>query len=191
MKISKISKISEFIFLLTFLSGAVCLGGDAQAQEEPRERMTQEQFAVELVKNMGLQKRLPTAALPGDCVDLLTSFAVEPLKGWRNKEFLTQEDYLVVMAKVHGKEGLVHRRAIAVEEKIIEVINRKWQESYQATQKWVSLNDLLNDKNYFPNGPPRSPYGMAYKDENNDHRVDSHFLPIINLIHIREALSFQ
>lgn len=183
-------KIFKWLVIVVFLVCAACWGVVAGA-EEFSERMTQEQFAVELVKNMGLQKRLPTAALPGDCVDLLASFAIEPLKGWRNKEYLIQEDYLVVMAKVHGKEGLIHKRAIVVEEKNIEVINRKWQESYQATQKWVSLNDLLNDKNYFPSGPPRSPYGIAYKDENNDHRVDPHFLPIINLIQIRESLSSQ
>lgn len=159
--------------------------------DEPPERLTQEEFAVELVKGMHLENSLPTAALAGDCVDLLERIGISPLGGWDNKALLAQEDYLVVMAKAHGKESMLHKRAMAVEEKNIDVINKKWQESYEKTGRWPSLPELLADKNYFPEGAPESPYGLAYQDRNNDHKVDRHFLPVTSLLKLRENLSSQ
>ena len=152
-------------------------------------RVTQEQFAVGLVRNMKLEGWLPTAALPGDCVDLLENLGIAPLKGWDKKASLKQEDYLVIMEKAYGKEGVVYKRAAAVEEKSIEVINQKWQESHGATGHWVALKDLLNDRTYFPNGAPQSPFGLKYEDRNEDHKVDPHFLPIISLVNLSEFLS--
>ena len=153
------------------------------------ERLTQEQFAVELVKIMKLEYRLPPAALPRDSVNLLNRFGISPLSGWRNKDFLNQENYLVIIGKAQGKERLVHKRALDIEHKNIDVINQKWQESYEATKTWMPLQALLNDRTYFPNGAPKSPYGTAYADVNGDHKVDPYFSPIASLEKLRESLT--
>ena len=163
----------------------------AQEEQVPQEPLTHEEFAIELVKNLHLEGQLPTAALAGDCIDLLERIGIAPLSGWEPKANLSEEDYLVVIAKAHGKEDLLHKRAMAVEEKNIDVINKKWQESYDNTGRWVSLDELLADKNYFPDGALQSPYKLEYEDRNNDHKVDPHFLPIVSLMKLREILSQQ
>lgn len=155
------------------------------------ERLTQEEFAVELVKLMKLDGRLPTAALSSDCITFLEKLGIMPLSGWDAKALLNQEDYLVVLAKIHGKEKMLHERAAAVEEKNIQVINQKWKESQDKDKRWPPLKELLKDKRYFPNGPPMSPYGFKYRDRNNDHKVDMPFLPISALMDLRDALSTQ
>ena len=177
--------------ILVFSIATVLLFARQGATQEEGELLTQEEFAVELVKSMRLDAWLPTAALPRDCVDLLETIGIAPLRGWRNKELLEQEDYLVVLAKAHGKEGMLHERAYAVENKNIEIINAKWQEAKQKTGKWPSLENLLNDKTYFPDGAPQSPYGLIYQDVNNDKKVDAHLLSVVHLIRLRAAFSTQ
>ncbi|MFH1359450.1 MAG: hypothetical protein ABIJ41_00240 [Candidatus Omnitrophota bacterium] len=158
--------------------------------QEASERLTQEEFACEMIKTMNLDSRLPLAALPGDCVDVLEGFGIAPMTGWDNKAYLSQEDYLVILSKAEGKEAMLYKTANAVEKKNAEVINQKWQESYQKTKKWMSLSELMEDKNYFPKGAPKSPFGVRYRDRNNDHKVDEPFLPIVGLIEMRELLSY-
>src|SRR3989338_9378125 len=92
-------------FILTIIV-AIFTAGNVLAQALS-ERLTQEEFAVELVKNLKLEGVLPTAALPGDCVNLLERLGVAPLTGWKNKSFLSREDYLVIIAKTQGKEAMV------------------------------------------------------------------------------------
>ena len=84
---------------------------------------------------------------------------------------------------------MVHEHAVSVEDKIIEEINRMWQESYEREGKWLSLNELLADKNYFPDGPPQGPYGHRYKDTDGDHKVDPPFIPVAGLIKMRKLIS--
>ena len=78
-----------------------------------------------------------------------------------------------------------------VEQKNIEIINHKWQQAYEQSGEWIPLAALLNDKNYFPEGVPQSPYGLTYRDENNDHKADAFVSPIVKLIQLRENLSNQ
>lgn len=176
------------LFLIIFL---FALSVSVQAQESPvDDRLTQEAFAVELVKIMDLEDRLPVSSLPRDSVNLLDGLGISPLDGWMPKEFLNQEDYLVLIGKAQGKEGLVHKRAIQVERKNMDLINEKWKSAYEATKVWPSLEQLLNDKEYFPNGAPQSPYGIKYADRNRDHKVDPYFSPLADLSKIREFLTF-
>ncbi len=180
------------IITILVLAILICVKpGFSQEEQEPREPLTHEEFAVELVKNLHLDGQLPTAALAGDCIDLLERIGIAPLSGWEPKANLSEEDYLVVIAKAHGKEDLLHKRAMAVEEKNVDIINKKWQESYDKTGRWVSLDELLKDKSYFPDGDPQSPYKLEYEDRNNDHKADPHFLPIVSLMKFRELLSNQ
>ena len=178
------------ILILTILSLFLVSTLKVFAQDfEEGKKVTQEEFAVEMVKVLDIEDLLPTAALANDCVDLLNSLGIAPLKGWHPKEFLNQEDYLVIVGKAQGKEGVVHKRATEIEEKNIEIINQKWREAYEAEDQWIPLSKLLKDKKYFPNGAPKSPYGITYKDANGDHRVDHFLAPVAKLQQIRQAFS--
>ncbi len=176
-----------FIGLLLTIFSADVFAQDVE--EDLGERITQEEFAVELCLSMNMSGWLPTAALSRDCVELLESMGIAPLTGWNNKAFLSQEDYLTILAKVHGKETMLHDRARAVEEKNIEVINEKWHQTYQEKGRWVPLEELLNDPVYFPKGAPLSPYGVTYRDQDDNHKVDPLFLPAAYLIEFREKLT--
>ncbi len=136
------------------------------------EMLTQEQFAVQLVKNMKLEEHLPAAALPSDCVNLLENLGISPLKGWDRKAKLMEEDYTVIIAKAVGQEKVVFIKAGEVCQKTIKKINKHWQENPK-----LSLEELLNDKNIFPQGRPQCPYGLKYK--HRDHTVERHFHPLV------------
>jgi len=151
--------------------------------------LTEEQFAVELVKILELEHLLPQAALEVDNVHLLERIGVSPLKGWHPKSKLKKEDYLVIIGKIQGKERLIHKRALEVEEANIAMINRAWQNAYDREGTWPSLASLLSNQEYFPNGVPKSPYGTKYIDKDNNHTVDPLFSPIVNLLKLRESIT--
>jgi len=183
------------VFFLTVNASAQALridleeGGAVGEKNLDDQPLTQEEFAVELVHVMGVENLLPVAALPGDYVDLLERLGIAPFGGWERKAFLNREDYLVIIGKAQGKEGIVHKQAVAVETKNVEIINKKWEQSYSDTKQWMTLSALLNDKAYFPQGAPRSPYGTRYTDKNGDHKVDPLFLPVASLIELQQFLS--
>ena len=144
--------------------------------------LTQAQFAVELVKEMRLERLLPVAPLPRDSVNLLERLGISPLKGWVPKANLRREDYLVLVGKARGKEKIIHERAYQVELKNIEIINQQWQKAQGRTGQWPTLDELFNDQNAFPHGAPQSPYGLEYRDRNGDHKIDPYFSLIANLM---------
>ena len=150
----------------------------AQGEDE---KLTQEQFAVILVNNMQLRSYLSIAPLPSDSISLLEGLGISPLKGWERKEYLTEEDYMVVMGKAKGKEEIIHREATEICQQNIELINRKWKAYFKKYKVWPTLKALLNNTEFFPEGPPLCPYGLRYKDKNNDKAVDIHYHPISNL----------
>ena len=176
------------------LLSVVCfLGNDplifAQPALSDENPLTQEQFAVELVKLLKIENLLPPAALPGDCAGLLGSFGIAPLKGWDNKSLLKQEDYLVLIGIVQGKEQMLHQRAVEAEEANIAILNKQWEKAKEDSGRWLSLDELLNSKEYFPNGAPQSPYGIKYSDRNNDHKIDAFQIPVAKLVDIRQFLA--
>ena len=56
----------------------------------------------------------------------------------------------------------------------IALINTMWELKYIRTGEYGTLDELLNDPNYFPDGPPQCPFGDPYEDTDGDHRVDPH-----------------
>ncbi|MBM3251987.1 MAG: hypothetical protein FJZ11_04310 [Candidatus Omnitrophica bacterium] len=160
-------------FTINLIVALILLSGTCIFAQEDK-AVTQEQFAVELVKNMNLQDQLPVAALPSDCVALLESIGISPLNGWNRKALLTEDDYTVIIAKAVGKENLVDQKAALVCHKRIEIIDERWQENPNLT-----LEELLHNKDIFPNGSPQCPYGLKYQDKNNDHKVDQHYHPVV------------
>lgn len=142
------------------------------AQKE--EQLTQEKFAVELVKNMKLYRQLPLAALPSDCVNLLESLGISPLGGWDRKALLAEDDFTVLIAKAVGKEQLVHIKAAEFCHRKIDFINDTWTENPD-----LSLSELFTNKELFPTGSPQCPYGLKYEDKDNNRQVDQHYHPVV------------
>ncbi len=173
-----------FAIILYFYSEGVCWGEPFQEQ-----KIIQEQFACELVRGMHLEGWLPLSALPRDCISVLEQFGISPMQGWNNTAYLTKEDYLVILSKAHGKEIPLYETAEAIEKKNIALINQRWQEAYNKEGRWLSLEELFQNKTYFPNGVPKSPYGHAYEDSNHDHHVDVKFSPFLGLMQLRKFLS--
>ncbi len=56
----------------------------------------------------------------------------------------------------------------------IKNINELWEFKKVQTGSYGTLSALINDTDYFPDGPPVCPFGTAYADSNSDNRVDSH-----------------
>lgn len=165
-------KIVIFILILFFLVGINSLFA-----QEPIGRITQKEFAVRLVKEMGLNYLLPLAPNSLDCVELLDYLGVSPIGGWRPNEYLTDDTYTVIIAKAVGKESIVHEKAVYVCEHNIVIINKRWQDFFKKQSKWVELKELLRNRDYFPKGSPTCPFGIVYKDKNKDHKVDTHYHP--------------
>lgn len=160
-----IKKVILFSMLVLF-----SIGNIASAQNEA---MTQEQFAVKLVHSMKLYDRLPLTALPSDCVELLESLGISPLKRWDGKALLTEEDYTVIVAKAVGKESVVHEKSVELCNRNIDKLNRLLKKNPN-----LSLKELLADKSILPEGSPQCPYGLKYKDKHNKHAVDPHYHPV-------------
>ncbi len=179
----------HILILVVGIWAGISVSTYARDEGKVDKALTQEQFAVEMVRDMRLDGALPTAALPADCVELLERLGIAPLNGWNNKALLAQEDYLVILAKARGKESMLHERAVAVEDKNRDVIDKKWQESFERAGRWVSLDELMSNKDYFPDGPLKSPYGLKYEDRDRDHKVDPHQVPVVGLIRLREFFS--
>ncbi|MFH1656001.1 MAG: hypothetical protein ABH954_05280 [Candidatus Omnitrophota bacterium] len=152
----------------------ILLASVATSLAQGEEPLTQEKFAVELVKNMGLQKQLPVAALPSDCVALLESLGIAPLKGWDRKALITEDDYTVILAKALGKEDVVHIKAAQICHSKVEIINERWKENNNLT-----LVEFLKNENIFPESSPQCPYGLKYEDKDGDNNVDHHYHPVV------------
>lgn len=84
-----------------------------------QDTMRQGEYAMLLVKGIrvkdriafSLQSQLPRAYSEDDCIRVLESFGVSPLRGWDRDAILTKSDYTAIMYKLTGKEKLVHKVA--------------------------------------------------------------------------------
>lgn len=148
-------------------------------------RITQKEFAVQLVREMGFDYLLPLAPDSLDCIELLENLGISPMRGWSPNEYLTDDAYTVIIAKAVGKESVVHEQAVWVCENNIEVINKRWQDSFKKQGKWINLEDLLKNSDYFSEGLPKCPFGITYEDKDNDHKVDTHYHPTSFLVKLR------
>ena len=178
-------KLKYFIMIFAFV---VLLTNSCFAQNYG-ERITQEDFAVDLVKAMDLEGWLPDAALASDCADLLERLGISPLTGWEKGAYLSHEDYLVLLNKAYGKEEVVHEKATLVQHKMIQEIDHKWQISYDDLGQWLSLDELFNNKKYFPHGPLVSPYGINFQDANGNHKIDKSQPAVVSLIKLKNMIS--
>lgn len=180
VKMFKKSAITLVILAVLFAFSNTSYGEEA-------EKLTQEQFAKMLVKNMKLQGYLPTAPLPSDAVDLLDSLGISPLSGWRRKAFLINDDYMVIIAKAAGKEKVVYKNAVAVCQRNERLINQKWKDYFDKYGRWPTLSELLSDKESFPDGAPTCSFGLKYEDKNKPHAVDPHYHPVAAMLRLEST----
>ena len=138
-------------------------------------KLTQAEFAKNLCKTMRLGRSLPLAPTAKDYFDILYSYGIAPLTGWRVEKDLTEEDYVVIMAFAAGEGKLVVDTAKEACNRYADIITKKWKLYYDIEGRWPTLDELLADKNYFPYGPPLCPYRKAYKeDKKDDHAIKKH-----------------
>jgi len=52
-------------------------------------------------------------------------------------------------------------------------INAQWETKYIKTGAYGTLGALTGDTDYFPDGAPTCPFGVAYADGDGDERVDT------------------
>lgn len=57
----------------------------------------------------------------------------------------------------------------------VDLLNTQIELYYANEGEWpTDLDDIVNDKDYFPDGPPECPFGKAYKYRAGRHRVIEH-----------------
>ncbi len=95
-------------FLLTLVLATV-IPTFASAAEWPQVR--QGEYARSVVKALKLEAELPLANNEKDCIALLESYGISPLKGWDNQAFLSKDDYISVVLKIRGEEKYLHEVA--------------------------------------------------------------------------------
>ena len=92
--------ISVVIFAAVFIA---TLGSSIIADEE----FTQNNLAKMVVRVLGVENRLPAAAVVDDYFNLLTTMGVAPLDGWHADDAVTKNDLAVVMVQALGLQGEV------------------------------------------------------------------------------------
>jgi hypothetical protein len=145
------------------------------SQDEEFGKITEGEFAVRLVKMMRLERSLPSAPLQADYVDLLEMIGLSPLIGWDQDRLLTRDNYAIIIAMAAGKEKLVWEKAQEVCDHNVEAINNRWELKRDLDRRpSVSLKEILEDKTYFPAGPPKCPYGRPYRAIDGKVKKHSH-----------------
>ncbi len=57
----------------------------------------------------------------------------------------------------------------------VRVLNSQIELYFQNEDNWPNnFNDLTDDPNYFPDGPPECPFGDSYTIHGSQHRIDEH-----------------
>lgn len=88
--------IASLIFLATAGSSSIA-----------EEGFNQNQLAKMLVRVLGIENRVPAAAVVDDYFNLLTTAGIAPLDGWHSDEAVTKNDLAVVMVQALGLQGEV------------------------------------------------------------------------------------
>lgn len=162
------------IALAAFLSLSPVVPQAFAQEKASQPEMTEGQFSMQLVKLMKLERLLPPAPSVYDHVSLLEQFGIAPLGGWKPKQNLSREDYVVILAFAAGKEKVVYEKAQEACDRNIEVINARWDLKRELEGKPVTLEELYKDSVYFPKGAPVCPYRKVYRDKNGDLKVERH-----------------
>ncbi len=93
--------------ICSILSLAVLVVSIAGASTLAEEAFNQNQLAKMMVRVLGIEDRVPAAAVMDDYFNLLTTIGVAPLDGWNTDEAVTKSDLAVVMVQALGLQGEV------------------------------------------------------------------------------------
>lgn len=160
----------------------ICLLGNSAISEEQGYGITQGEFAIQLVNVLNLQSYLPPAPLVNDYISILELFGISPLLGWRTREPLSEEDYIVVMSKLSGQEREVYKTGVEFCNKIVRTINEAWADQQSKDGQGESLDQLFADPRYFGGEVPQCPFGFHYRTRHKKNEVKRH-------IHIQKFLT--
>lgn len=81
----------------------------AWGEEWPQVR--QGEYARRVVQALKIERELPLANNEKDCIALLESYGISPLKGWAKEALLSKDDYTAVVLKIQGEEKYLHKVA--------------------------------------------------------------------------------
>ncbi len=133
--------------------------------------ITQGDLAIILVRSAGLESELPTAPIKENYITLLDSKGIRPLTGWDRNRMLTTGDFAAILVHALGLDiKLVSAQEAC--DRAIEHIQNVWELQYRLDGYRKNLDDLLQDKRFFPRGPPESPLGHKYVDRDKNYAVD-------------------
>ncbi len=127
-------------------------------------KLQQGEFANKLVRQLNIQGQLPLAYNTQDCIDLLVSYGIAPLKGWNRNASLTKDDYTSILGMATGEEGVIAKVAQDTCDQIVHLINENFGQV--ALDKWQTLLQGC-------------PYGEAYKIDRSTltKQVKKHYHP--------------
>ncbi len=163
--------ICAFLFTISAFAPANAQYVSLGSLNEPRP-IKQGNLAAILVTGMGLEARLPVAPSSADYTRLLDKEGVRPLGGWAPNKELTTGDLAVILVYAIGAD----RKLASPEEIVTENLNyiqNMWDIQYGRDGRWESLEKLLLDRRFFPDGPPADPYGYQYTDADGDYIIDA------------------
>ena len=144
------------------------------AEDEDIYDISQGEFAVQLVNVLKLQSYLTAAPLENDYIEILELFGISPLKGWDRRETLTEEDYIVIMARLTGQEREVYQVGVEFCDKVVHVINEAWKKQAALDGEAKPLKELLEDDRFFSEKAPQCPFGHSYHARKDHTRVCKH-----------------
>lgn len=96
-------------FFLVVLILATVIPAFAWGEEWPQVR--QGEYARRVVQALKIERELPLANNEKDCIALLESYGISPLKGWDKNALLSKDDYTAVVLKIQGQENYLHELA--------------------------------------------------------------------------------
>ncbi len=98
--------MSRGLVMFLFFTLVFCFAIASVSQAEVKEGMTQGEFALWLVKEIGALSKLPPSALGQDAIDFLTNLGVAPENGWKKDEALTANILKSILGGGDDTKGL-------------------------------------------------------------------------------------
>jgi len=127
-------------------------------KKDRSKKVRQGTFARKLIHVLNKEDSLPLTATEDDCISLLESWGISPLKGWDANDNLTSDDHTVITLQLSGKEHLVHQKAQELCDMTVKRLNINWELYYAQNSRYLLLEKLVTE------GPGyKCPYGKKYQ----------------------------
>lgn len=133
---------------------AVAPAASEGAQRPAPRIVTEGEFAVDLVRTLGLEFLLPLGATQLDYVRVLEQQGIQPLRGWDVRRTLTRDAFNEAIIRARGDEAILFQYAQDRCDNAVYYANRFARGSSQDA--------------------PACPFGLPFQDRNRDERIDAH-----------------